>query len=124
MMEDKDLHEAIDRIARTSDGRILYLFLQRKTMELAADLSDGALRVHTGERTFAAKLISLMASGIADSGGRSSDTSSSPGASAEQPIVFRLPERAAVSKPRPRGNARRVTASTRVAGYDGPDDAA
>lgn len=112
-LEDKDFHEAMERLSRTRDGRTLYLFLQRRMMAVATSSKSGALRVDQGERMFAAKLIGLMAKGIADSGGRID--SSSTGGTSDQPIVF------AVSGPRritDAGTRRRVTADTRVAGWD------
>jgi hypothetical protein len=114
-LSDEAMKEAIDRIARTADGRVLYLFLQRSMMTFPTTGSKGALRSHHGERTFAFRLMSLMGKGISESGGR---TSSSSGT--EQPIVF------APGKPvdtrGPRGAGRRITEHTRVPGYDHPDD--
>lgn len=114
MMEDKHLHEAIDRLARTADGRILYLFLQKKMTEVADLPTDGALRANHGERMFASKLTGLMAKGISESGGRTSSAGGSP--IGDQPIIFAVP--IAVDAGRGRGAGRRITADTRIPGYD------
>lgn len=112
--------EAIDRISRTPDGAALYVFLQRRVMWVAPTTSRSALRTDHGERSFASKLIGLMAKGIHESGGRTS-SSGSPGV-AEQPIVVPRSGPVLVG-PGPRGAGRRITADTRVPGYDLPDDA-
>lgn len=113
--------EAIDRIARTPDGADLYVFLQRRLMSVSIDGSDGALRQDQGERTFAAKLISAMAKGIFESGGRSGTTGSSSGPGGrDQPIV--VPSPRAVRVDGGTGTRRRIGPDTRVPGYDAPDD--
>ena len=116
---EKLMHEAIDRIARSPDGRVLYLYCQRRMMALTTTGDIGTLQRSEGERTFAARLISLMATGISESGGR---TSSGSGDTTEQPIVFAVPKPRAVGGPR--GAGRRIGPDTRVPGYDFPDDAA
>lgn len=111
---------AIDRIARTPDGAALYVFLQRRLMSISITDSDGALRQDQGERTFAAKLISTMAKGIFESGGRTGITGSSSGpGGSEQPVVVLSPR--AVSVDRGTGGNRRIGPETRVPGYDLPD---
>jgi len=87
MISDEDLDKALDRIARTADGELLYRFCQRKLMEALADHSpkQGALRVAHGERRFAQLLMAKMAKGIDESGGR---TDSSSRAS-ERTVVFK-----------------------------------
>ena len=56
--------EAIDRIARTHDGRLLHRYL-RRVLETVADIQDtGALQSHNGRRTLARDLMRLMAPGI------------------------------------------------------------
>ena len=77
----------------------------------------GTLQRSEGERTFAARLIGLMATGISESGGRTS-SGSSTGGDTEQPIVFAVPKPVAVGGPR--GAGRRITEHTRVPGYDHP----
>lgn len=112
--------EAIDRIARTPDGAALYVFLQRRLMSVSLDSSDGALRDERGERTFAAKMISVMAKGIFESGGRSGITGSNSGpGGSEQPVV--VPSPRAVSARAEPGSRRRIGPNTRVPGYDLPE---
>lgn len=117
MIEDKRLHAAIDAIARTEHGHTLYLFLQKRLMAIQPLLSDGALYSDHGERTFASKLIGLMATGIRESGGSNTSTDDTGSVSPDQPIVF------AVSGPklvaRSGGAGRRITADTHVPGYSG-----
>ena len=112
--------EAIDRIARTPDGAALYVFLQRRLMSIPVENSKGALRSDLGERTFAAKLISAMAKGIFESGGRTGITGSSSGpGGSEQPVVIPSPRAVSVARA---GSRRRITERTRVPGYDLPED--
>ncbi len=70
---DDDITSALRNIARTPDGRMLYLYLQRELMGVARTSETGALQVHHGARTFAANLMGRMAPGIAE---RSSDYAS------------------------------------------------
>ena len=67
-MTDQKTKEALDRIARTPDGAILYRHLQETLCSLsppsADDPSWGALRGNEGRRSFAADLMALMAEGI------------------------------------------------------------
>jgi hypothetical protein len=60
-----EINEAWDRVARTSDGQIIYRHLQKLVMALSVDVS--ALPVHEGGRILARHLMSLMAQGIVDS---------------------------------------------------------
>jgi hypothetical protein len=112
--------EALDRIARTADGAAFYVYLQRRLMSVHGAQGKGALRQNHGERTFAAELISVMAKGIFESGGRTGihGSSSGPGGS-EQPVVVPIPKPVSVARP---GSRRRIGPNTRVAGYDLPDD--
>lgn len=119
MIEDKQLHAAIDAIARTEHGRTLYLFLQKRLMGVCSSYDSGALQADHGERTFAAKLIALMSKGIAESGGRSTSSDGTGGISPDHPIVFAVPQPRSVGDSS-RGARRRITADTRVPGYDGP----
>lgn len=119
MLTDAQFHAAIDRLARTEDGRTLYLFLQKRLMGVATAESDGALREDQGERRFASKLIGLMAQGIRESGGSNTSTDGTGGVSPDQPITFAVAGPRAVSSPR--GAGRRVTGDTHVAGYSDPD---
>lgn len=116
MITDAQLHAAVDRLARTDDGRTLYLFLQKRLMAISTSISDGALQADHGERTFAAKLIGLMATGIRESDGSSNSTRGPDG---ERTITFAVPGPRSTGGAR--GAGRRVTADTFVAGYDSPD---
>jgi hypothetical protein len=109
MIENKEIAEAIDRIARTPDGQVLYLFLQKVRLSITDDPSEGALRQHEGRRRFAAELMAYMAEGIQDSD--------------RHAITFARakPRSDAGAKSRPRGAARRITDRTFVSGWDGPD---
>lgn len=117
------IHEAIDRIARTPDGAMLYVHLQRRLMSISVADAEGALRLDQGERTFASKLIGLMAKGIFESGGRTGHSGSSIGpGGGEQPIVVASPEPVRSGRARNPGG-RRISEHTRVPGYDPPDEA-
>jgi hypothetical protein len=78
---------------------------------------EGALRLDLqGERTFAAKLISHMAKGIFESGGRTGITGSSIGPDGrEQPLVVPSPKPVRVSGS---GSRRRINADTVVPGWN------
>ena len=68
MIDDKDLAEALDRIARSPDGRLLYLYCQKTLCQvLPSGQTEGALREHDGRRRFASELMGRMAEGIQDS---------------------------------------------------------
>jgi hypothetical protein len=114
--------EAIDRIARTPDGAMFYVFLQRRLMEISIDNSDSALRADQGERRFADRLIGYMHKGIFESGGRTGHTGSTIGPDGrEQPLVV---PRAEPQRYAGRLTVRdRINAGARVAGYDRPDEA-
>ena len=117
-INEKLLLEAIDRIARTPDGRSLYMYLQKRLMAVPTSDDVSALNSDTGERRFAARLIGLMATGMAESGGRTGSSDSGP--SGEQPIVFAVAKPVALGGAR--GAGRRIGPDTRVPGYDLPDD--
>ena len=102
MTENEDFQEALDRIARTPDGRALYLYLQKALCSISLDPHRGALRRHEGRRMFAAELMGLMAKGI-----RESDRTC---------ITFAVSGAKPVS--RSRGAGRRIDANTYVAGWD------
>lgn len=87
MIDDNQLDDALDRIARTSDGELLYRFMQKTLMGTLAehDPSEGALRTEHGMRRFAQLLMAKMVKGIDESGGRT-DSSTSP---SERTVVFR-----------------------------------
>jgi hypothetical protein len=115
---DKLLLEAIDRIARTPDGGMLYVYLQRRLMAVLPTTEPCALSTHHGERLFASRLLDLMAKGIIESGGRTSSGDTSGGT--EQPIVRPIAQ--PVDARGARGAGRRITADTRVPGWDPPAD--
>lgn len=91
MIEVDEIFKAIDRIARTADGELLFRYLQREALSLPdAGGNKGALRQHDGRRRFALDLMARMAKGIDERGGRSSNDTSGI---AERPAVF-APRRA------------------------------
>lgn len=103
-IEKKDFVEALDRIARSPDGQIFYRYLQRTLFTVARpEISDGALRQLEGRRMFASELMGLMAKGIADSDRNAIALVTAPGTSTERAS---------------RGAGRRITADTRVAGWN------
>jgi hypothetical protein len=64
-LENKDLEEAWDRVARTPDGLIIYRHLQRIRLGLAPDNApDSALPLLEGRRSLAAYLMAFMTEGI------------------------------------------------------------
>ena len=64
-----DFEKAMDNIARTHDGVVLYRYLQKVRMGITpADMSECALRANEGRRSFAADLMAHMGKGIRDSG--------------------------------------------------------
>jgi hypothetical protein len=95
-----EINDAWDRIARTSDGQIIYRHLQKLVMALSADVS--ALPVHEGGRILARNLMSLMAQGIVDSD--------------RYAIAFPAGKPAGIAATR--GAGRRITAEHFVPGYD------
>ncbi len=89
MITDEDIAQATDRIARTPDGELLYLYLQRIVMfvpDLSAEVC--ALRIDQGRRRFAADMMALMAKGIDESGGSTSTSSGTGGKRSERTVVF------------------------------------
>lgn len=88
-LESKDFVEAFERVGRTEDGLLLYLYFQKTlcgTMELSP--LERALPEHEGRRKFASELMGLMAKGIKESGGSSS----------VRPVVFAKREPVAISR--------------------------
>lgn len=114
---DEDFRAAMDRLARTEDGRLLYLFLQRRLMTTPATVKSGPLRVDLGQRMFAAQLMGLMTRGIQDSAGRTGSADGHGGG--DKPIVFAVtgPSRVGGSG----GAGRRIGADTRIPGWDRDD---
>jgi len=100
----QDMRDALDRVARSSDGVLLYRYLQKTLCAVTTDsMPEGALRRNEGRRSLAAELMGLMAEGIRSSG------------RADSPITFALAGARAVA--RTRGAGRRVTADTIVSGW-------
>lgn len=86
MISDEDIAKALDRLARTADGELLYRYLQKIVMFVPGlEADDGALRVDQGRRRFALDLMALMAKGIDESDGRDHSTG---GKRSERTIVF------------------------------------
>jgi hypothetical protein len=83
-ISDKDFFEAFERIARTDDGHLIYLYLQ-KTL-CAVETDERALPKGWGRRSYASELMGLMAKGIEESGGTSRNT----------PVVFARREPVAI----------------------------
>ena len=113
-VDDKQIAEALDRIARTDDGELLYLFLQKVLCAVTLPTQEQiALLRNEGRRSLAAVLMGHMAEGLLTSGRTRNPV-----------VVFTGPKRDAGSpgrfKPTPGG--RRISADTRVYGYDLPDE--
>lgn len=90
IFDDKDIAAALERIALTPDGEILYDALHKEAADLLdVDPSDGALRSHHGRRTFARELMKMMAKGIEEGGRRPDGTS---GKRSDRIIVYRAPQ--------------------------------
>ena len=107
MISDEEMAKAIDRLARTDDGLLLYRYFQRVLCSVSTSPNDGALREHNGRRSFAAELMGHMAKGIRESG-RPTDPA----------LTFAV---AGSRRVAPSGGAgRRVTLDTAVPGYDAP----
>lgn len=96
MITDEELNQALDRIARTADGELLYRYLQKILMGSLDEHapSESALRTEHGRRRFAAELMAHMRKGIDESGGHTDSKRS------ERTIIFRARESVARAKPR------------------------
>lgn len=103
---DQDMAEALDRIARTPDGEVLYLYLQKALMGVPTSTEACALTANHGRRSFASELMGFMSKGIS--------ASARSGC-----ITFAVAQRSAVPRRIPGG--RLVSADTLVPGYDAPD---
>jgi hypothetical protein len=117
---EEQFREAIDRLARTPDGGLLYLYLQRRLMAISTATDGGALRVDAGERQFASRLIGLMAKGMQERGGRTGSNDDTSSGSA-RPIVFAVGGPRSTGGSTGRGTRRRVPTGP-VTGWDTPDD--
>ena len=70
MITDEDMHKAIDNIARSADGQLLYLYFQKTLCSISTSPDvECALPEHNGRRKYAAELMGLMAKGIEESAG-------------------------------------------------------
>jgi hypothetical protein len=105
-ISDKDIREALDRIARTRDGEVLYLYLQKFLIGVSDSTDVGVLQSVHGARSFARDLMAHMGQGVAQSA-RSGC------------ITFVVGPRAVPERRRP--GARLVSIDSRVPGYDGPE---
>ena len=114
MITDQQMHEAIDRIARSADGELLYRWLQLELQRLALSSDAGALLVHHGRRSLAYDLMGHMAAGIEQSDGRNSSAS-------ERPVVIARREPIVSGRRHPGG--RRVLADPNVGEYLNAADA-
>lgn len=102
----QNIKEALDRIARTADGQVLYRYLQKVRLDVTKpEMIECALRDNEGRRRFAADLMAFMASGIADSD--------------RYAITFASAKPVASTS---RGAGRRISANTIVAGWDSEPD--
>jgi hypothetical protein len=102
-IDTEQIKEAWDRIARTSDGLVVYRHLQRLRLGLATDYS--ALPHFEGRRSLAADLMALMADGI--------------GENDRAAITFSFSKSVAPAE-RSRGAGRRIGPEHFVPGYDAP----
>lgn len=96
------LKEAMTRIGRTPDGRILYLFLQKVLMGIPSESGPddcGALRINHGRRILASEIRNLLSEGVKQV---------DPGID-ERPVIFAATQPVALSKPGTRGARRRVS---------------
>jgi hypothetical protein len=108
-LTDRHMHDALMRIASTSDGVLFHRYLQKILCAVTVDnMADGALRRNEGRRTLAAELMSLMADGIRASGRTDSPV-----------VTFALAGARTIS--RTRGAGRRVTPDSIVAGWNTAD---
>jgi len=66
-IDDTMLSDALDRVARTLDGLLLYRYLQKVMMSVVTPSApERALPVNEGRRSLAAELMGLMAEGIGE----------------------------------------------------------
>lgn len=89
-ISEEQVREALDRIARTPDGRLLYLFLQKALTAVPVSPDSDALRELHGRRMFAAELMADMAKGI-----RAANDGRDP---TDRPITFLRGESARVER--------------------------
>jgi hypothetical protein len=109
MIDDKLVHEALQRFARTPDGRVFYVGLQKLLMGVPSGDDFGALRENLGRRRFASELMAVMAE-VMTSENESDDPNG-------RPIVFSL-SKPATGYSGARGARRRVAPTQPEPGAD------
>lgn len=109
-LDDKLVHEALQRWARTSDGRVFYVALQKVLMGVTSNTEAGALQENLGRRRFAAELMAVMAEGMTEADKLDAGS---------RPIVFELAGPVAVSSAR--GTRRRISPEPVASDDAGPD---
>lgn len=107
MIDEKLCDEALQRFARTPDGTLFYLKLQKVLAGIPATTESGALQENLGRRRFAAELMAVMAEAMAEPVSDGSDDAKRRLASGERPVIFQLQRGVAVATG-PRGARRRV----------------
>lgn len=112
MITDQDLRNAWDRMSRTSDGELVYLYLQKQLCGILETHDSGALQRNEGRRSLARDLMAMMAGGIEGSVGQRANP-------ADKPVVFAV--RQPVETRASRGTRRRVTEDSKVPGWDTED---
>jgi len=103
MIDEKLCDEALQRFARSADGRLFYLKLQKVLMGVPATDKRGALRENLGRRKLASELMAVIAEAMSEDIGDGANGNTG----SERPIVFSLARPAAVATG-PRGVRRRV----------------
>jgi hypothetical protein len=101
-LDNKELRDAWDWLARTSSGLVIYRHLQKICLEKAPSIDGGALPFFEGRRSLAFDLMANMSEDIGDND--------------RACVTFRTAKSAAVSGSR--GAGRRITADTFIPGYD------
>lgn len=101
LIDNETCKDALRRIARTAEGRLFYIALQKVLMGVPSDTKRGALRENLGRRKLASELMAVMAEAMSES------TSGGTGDPNERPIVFSLASPVAVAGGT-RGARRRV----------------
>jgi hypothetical protein len=109
MIDQKLINEALQRWARTPDGRVFYVGLQKLLMGVPSGDDFGALRENLGRRRFASELMAVMAEVMSEI-----ETSDDP---RSRPIVFTLAQPVAGTRG-VRGARRRVAPAEPESGAD------
>lgn len=101
MITEDDKLKAIARIARTPDGVLLYLWLEKQLLGVPGTIDPHGLTVHHGERRFAAQLMGLMSEAIAEQAVDGRDSLTGAGLDT-RPIVFATRQPAGTKRLSPR----------------------